>query len=292
MNEDIVADFTARFILNHGSGESGAPVEGRIVATKKRLVLATATDKVTVPLSRVIDVNIGSAPPQVAKFFNDMVTVGYKTDDGIRSAIIESTTDTVDTFVAILFRCLLNGRKVATKHPARVGGRVKDTSVEMGSLRVKNRRVEVRTETGGFAIDVATVMNITQANKLGSSDDRVTLVIKYTDDSGLTKTALIAPAKGQYVNLLARYLRLEYDEVRAEVEEIELTNPEKQVLVGVHATGGEIDFKNVLDGDAAYVTNVLNSVRRKQLIVENGDGISLTPQGRIVVSQRIEDVNA
>lgn len=293
MNEDIVADFTARFILNHGSGETPTPVEGRIIGTKKRLVLATADDKQTIPLSRVIDVNVGNAPRHVATFFADTVTVGYETDDGVQSVVIESAGETVETFVGILFRCLLNGRTVATKHPARVGGRVKETAVSIGSLRIKDRHVALATDDGGFGIDVATVMNIDRANKLGSRDDRVTLVIKHTDpDSRLTKTTLIAPAKSQYVNLLARYLRLTYDDICAEVEAIELSNPEKKVLVGIHTTGGDIDFKNVLDGDAAYVTNVLNSVRNKELIVESSGGISLTPQGRIVVSKQIEDVNA
>lgn len=292
MDEDVVADITGRFILSNGGENAGKPLEGRIIMTEKRVVLATGQTKETVPLSKVIDVNVGTVPQHVKRFFGDTATIGYRTDDGTQSAVIESSDEKVEKFVAILFRCLLNGRKVAVKHPARVGGRIKDTSVVVGKLRVKNRQVEVKTKSSGFTIDVATVMNIDRTNRIGDSDDRVTLVVKHTDrESGLTQTTQIAPAKSRYVNLLARYFRLEYDEVREEVADIELTNPEKRVLVGVHATGGDIDFTNMLDGDPAYVTNVLNSVRNKQLVVENGEGLSLTPQGRIVVSQRIEDVN-
>ncbi len=293
MDEDVVADITGRFILSNGGENAGKPVEGRIIMTEKRIVLATGKRKETVPLSKVIDVNVGTVPQHVKRFFGDTATIGYRTDDGTQSAVIESSDEKVETFVAILFRTLLNGQKVAVKHPARVGGRLKDSSVVLGSLHIKNRQVEVRTKNSSFSIDVATVMNIDRTNRIGDSDDRVTLVVKHTDqESGMTQTSQIAPAKSQFVNLLARYFRLEYDEVREEVEQIELTNPEKRVLVGVHATGGDIDFTNMLDGDPAYVTNVLNSVRNKQLIVENGEGLSLTPQGRIVVSQRIEDVNA
>ncbi|MXV61797.1 fla operon protein [Natronorubrum sp. JWXQ-INN-674] len=293
MTEDVVADFTGRFVLNEGEDAQSRPVTGRIIMTKRRLVLASSEDKTTIPLSTVIDVNVGSVPNHVKQFFDDTVTVGYNAENGTRSAVIESTGETVETFVAILFRCLLNGRKVGVKHPARVGGRVKDTPVVPGTLRIKNRRIEVSTKNGTFSFDVDTVMRIKRSNKIGDRDDRVTLVVKYIDtDSGLTKTSLISPSKSQYVNLLGRFLRLEFDELREEVADIELTNPEKRVLVGVHATGGDIDFTNMLDGDPAYVTNVLNSVKNKKLVVENGNGISLTSKGRIIVSQRIEDVNA
>ncbi|WP_049925890.1 CheF family chemotaxis protein [Halopiger goleimassiliensis] len=292
MTEDIVADFTARFVLNEGADGAGTPVNGRIITTKRRLVLATGDDKTTIPLSNVIDINVGSVPSHVKQFFDDTVTIGFEGPTGVRSVVIESEGDTLETFVAILFRVLLNGRTVAVKHPARVGGRVKDSPVTKGKLRIKKRSIEVATNGERLRFAVESVMNINRANKLGERDDRVTLVVKWVDDDGLTKTSLIAPAKSQYVNLLARFLRLEFDELREEIEEIELTNPEKRVLVSVHATGGEIDFTNLLDGDPAYVTNVLNSVKNKDLILENGDGITLTPKGRIIVSQRIEDVNA
>ncbi|RQG93583.1 CheF family chemotaxis protein [Natrarchaeobius chitinivorans] len=292
MNEDVVADFTARFFLSRGEDGGEMPSNGRIILTRKRLVLATNDERTTVPLSTVIDVNVGTVPNHVKRFFDDTITIGYETESGVRSAVIESQSETVSKFVAILFRCLLNGRTVAVKHPARVGGRVKDTPVVTGKIRIKSRAIDVATESKTFSIDVESVMKIGRTNELGQRDDRVTLTVKYIEnESGLTKTTLISPTKSQYVNLLARYLRLEFDELREEVEEIELTNPEKRVLVSVHATGGDIDFTNMLDGDPAYVTNVLNSVQTKDLIVEQEDGIALTPKGRIVVSQRIEDVN-
>ncbi|OVE84990.1 CheF family chemotaxis protein [Natronolimnobius baerhuensis] len=292
MTEDVVADFTGRFFFTRGSDGDGTPLTGRVIATKKRLVLVAEDAKETVPLSRVIDINVGTVPTHVKQFFDDTLTIGYKTDEGTQSAVIESRGETVDGFVAILFRCLLNGQKVAVKHPARVGGRVKDSPVVPGKIRLDDHRIEVRSKGGTFGFDVETVMQIDRTNKIGSND-RVTLVVKHADpDTGKTTTSLIAPAKSQYVNLLARFLRLEYDALREETEDIELSNPEKRVLVGVHATGGDIDFTNMLDGDPAYVTNVLNSVKNKGLIVENGSGISLTATGRIIVSQRIEDVNA
>ncbi|RQG86772.1 fla operon protein [Natrarchaeobius halalkaliphilus] len=291
MDEDIVADFTGRFFLKRTGDD--VPSSGRIIMTRKRLVLATNDNRTTISLSRVVDVNVGSVPKHVRRFFDDTVTVGYEADGSVRSAVIESNSDTVTTFVAILFRCLLNDQRVSVSHPAKVGGRIRNTNVVEGKLRIKKRSIAVATKTGSFEIDVETVMDIKRTNKIGERSDRVTLAVKYIDTgSGLTKTSLLSPEKGKNVNLLARYLRLEFDELRDEVDQLELSNPEKRVLVSVHAAGGDIDFTNMLDGDPAYVTNVLNSVQRKELVVDGESGISLTPKGRIVVSQRIEDVNA
>ncbi|SDR38309.1 CheF family chemotaxis protein [Natronobacterium texcoconense] len=290
MNEDIVADITGRFFLNRSDDDR--PVKGRIILTKRRFVFASSNEKETIALSKIIDINVGSVPNHVKQFFDDTVTVAYKADGSTQTAIIESKGETVEKLVAILFRCLLNGKKAAIQHPKRVGGRVKNTSIAIGELRLKNQQVAVRTKSQSVSFDVANVMQIDRANKIGD-DDRITLVVKHVDsDTGQTTTTLIAPAKGQHVNLLARYLRLEFDELREEIEEIQLSNPEKRLLVSIHATDGDIDFTNMLDGDAAYVTNVLNSVQRKQLVVENGTDLSLTPRGRIVVSEQIEDVNA
>ncbi len=286
MSEDVVADFTSRFCIP--SSDDIEPVNGRVIMTKRRLVVASAEDKTTVPLSNVVDVNVGSVPNHVKQFFDKTVTLGYKTPNGVKSVVIEHDSNTLDTFVAILFRCILNGQQLAIKHPARVGGRVKDSPVVTGTLAIKKRSIEVKTGSKAISIDIESVMNMGRSEQLKG---RPTLVVKWIDDSGMTNTSLLAPAKKQFVNILARFLRLEFDELRKEVAEVELSDPEKRILVAIHATGGQIDLASVLDGDPAYATNVLNSVKNKDLAIDNANGVSLTPKGRIVVSQRLEDIN-
>ena len=157
MTEDIVADFTGRFFLSDGDSGDETPTSGRIIMTKRRLVLASEDGKTTIPLSNVIDVNVGTVPNHVKRFFDDTVTIGYEGPTGVQSVVIEGGGDTLETFVAILFRCLLNGRAVAVKHPARVGGRVRDTPVVQGKLRIKKRSIEVRTKSEPLQIAVGVV---------------------------------------------------------------------------------------------------------------------------------------
>ncbi len=286
MSETVVADFTSQFFVS--SGDEARPVNGRVIMTRRRLVLASPDDKTTVPLSNVVDVNVGAVPNHVKQFFDKTVTLGFKAPDGVKSVVIEHESETLDTFVAILFRCILNDEKLAIKHPARVGGRVKDSPIVTGELAIKKRSIDIETSAKTVSIDIDSVMNMGRSEQL---EGRPTLVVKWIDDSGLTNTSLLAPAKKQFVNILARFLRLEFDELREELADVELSDPEKRILVAIHATGGQIDLASVLDGDPAYATNVLNSVKNKELAIDNAHGVSLTPKGRIIVSQRIEDVN-
>ncbi|MCU4924858.1 CheF family chemotaxis protein [Halobacteria archaeon AArc-dxtr1] len=290
MGEDVVSDITGRFLF--GGRQQSTPVEGRIIATTKRVVLATAEDKRTIPLSAVVDVNVGKVPSHAKQFFQDTVTIGYTTDDELQTAVIESVGQNVEQFLTALFRTLLDDQRVDVKHPARVGGRVKDAAVVPGKLTISPGEIAVKTNSGTLRISIATVMGLDRTQKIGDDTNRVTLSVKHTDESGRTQTTLIAPRTSRHVNLLARYLRLEYDEIRSAVDEIDLTDAEKQVLVGIHATNGDLDFATLLDGDSTYVAGVLNSVREKNLVRETGNELGLTPRGRIVVTHRIEDVNA
>ena len=290
MDEDVVADFTGRFVANPRDG--GVPTTGRIILTDRRLVAATTDDRLTIALSTVLDVNVGAVPQHVADFFDDTVTVGYRADGAVNSIVIERDAETISTFVALLFRCLLKGLSVAVKHPARVGGRRLDALLERGTVRLPSRAIEITGTSSPCRIDVANVMNIDRKATLRDGADQTTLSVTHVDPaSGQTTTTELSPATKREVNLLGRYLRLEFDDIARDVADLELTDPERRVLVALHATGGDIDFGNLLDGDPTYVTNVLNAVSRKELIVEGVEGISLTAKGRIVVSQQLEQVN-
>jgi len=124
MSETVVADFIGRF--HTADVESAEPVTGRILLSHKRLVLATDDFKTTIPLSKVIDVNLGTVPPALAEFFSDTVTIAYADGDSKRTAIIEGKGENVERFKTVFFKVLLSGQTVVVKHTAKRGGRVTD----------------------------------------------------------------------------------------------------------------------------------------------------------------------
>lgn len=288
--ENAVADFVGRFARNPSSGVGEEPETARVVMSRKRLVVA-GDDRLTIPLSTVVDVVVGNVPPDLRDLFDSTVTVGYRADGGgVETVLIEGSEETMDKFRTVLFKCLLNGSKARLKHPARIGGRVTDSPVRTAKLSVTPDRVGFKTRNGTVGIDITAVIDFERTQRAPDGTARPALLIRHADDGQVTMS-LIAPSSPRLLNILGRYLRIEYGQLLSEVADIELNDSEKRLLVSVYATGGDIDFASVLDGDAARATNVVNALREKGLIEETPSGISLTTHGQVVVNQRIEDVN-
>jgi len=131
MSESAIADFVTSFIPD--TATHAEPVRGRVVMSKRRIVLATEDAQRDHPLAGVFDVQHDTAPRDLAEFFEDTVTVAYERGGEKHVAVIEGAGDTVDKFVTLVFKGLLNGSAVYAKHPARRGGRVTERSFESGS---------------------------------------------------------------------------------------------------------------------------------------------------------------
>lgn len=290
MSSRVIADFVGRYVPNPKRGVPETPTDGRIVMNNSQLVVAGDDERLTVPLSDVVDVVVGNVPPGLRDLFDDTVTVGYEREGSVETVLIEAEDDTIDRFVGVLFKCLLNGTEGVVKHPARVGGRVMDTPVLPTRLAVKGDGVRFKTPREDFLIELSSVVDFNRVERSPDGTARPTLLVQHTDGSEV-QTSLLAPDSTRALNLLGRYLRVEYERLLGEVADLSLSTAEKRILVSIHATGGDMDFSQVLGGDAARATNVLNSLRKKDLVDEDETGASLTPTGRVVVNRRIEDVN-
>ncbi len=289
MSDRVVADFVARFARNPKRGVN-PPDSGRIVMNDEQLVAASDDQRVTVPLSDVVDVTVGNVPADHRELFDDTVTIGYAAGDGVDTLVVEEDSDTIEKFSDVLFKLLLNGAAAVVEHPAKVGGRVTGAPPQPAKLSVDGREVRFRTPDDGFTVDATTVVDFERAEHDFDGDSRPTLAVRHAADELVT--SLVAPESSRQLNLLGRYLRIEYDELLSEARDVDLSEAETQVLVGAYTAGGAVDFGSLLDGDAARVTNVLNSLRERDLIEDGDDGVSLTARGRIVVSEYVEQVNA
>lgn len=287
MTERAIADFVGRYVVDPASGTGEDPRDCRVVMSRRRIVVASDGDRLTVPLSAIVDVVVGNVPPDLRELFDDTVTVAYETEDeGNRTVLVEASSETMTRFVDVLFKCLLNGAEAVVKHPAKVGGRVTNTEATPAELSVDAKRVQVATPAEDFEIEIDAVVDFDRVRRAPDGDDRPTLVVVHADGSAVV-TTLVAPDSGRTMNLLGRYLRIEYGQLRRETEAIELDESEKRALVAVYAAGGDVDFTRILDGDAARATNVLNSLGEKGLVDEDETGIVPTSRGRIIVNRRL-----
>jgi len=288
MNERIIADFVGHFFVTDMERED--PIRGRIVMSPKRLVLVGDDHKVTVPTESMFDVAVGHVPPEMHEFFSDSITIAYRTDEGRRMVIVEAESDTVDKFATVLFKAHLNGRTVTVEHPARRGGRVVDSpsrkaklSVDAGELAFAGPEVE-------FTVDLATVTDFEKETRALGGERRPALSIRHIPQTTALVSVVALPSE-RVLNLLGRYVRLEYSDIVESLQDVSLSDEEVEVLVAIYSAGEGVDPLEVVAADASRTTMVLNGLREKELVVDSDGGTALTPKGRVVVNSRLEEIN-
>jgi helix-turn-helix protein len=289
MSESVIADFVAKF--NSEATVRSEPVKGRIVLSEKRLVLAADAGKVTIPLTSVIDIGVGQVPDDLGGFFSATVTVAFERGDRNMVAAIEAGDEKIDKFSTVLFKAVLNGTNMTVKHPAKVGGRVTGEEFTPAKLFLKPQTVEFRRQDNTVAVKLATVDGFDRLNREIAGQSRPVLAVKHMP-RGKDLTTFAAADSARKMNILGRYLRLEYTDLRSEIDDIELSESEIRVLVTIYSSGSDVSLAKVLDMDGSQVTMLLNDLENEDLVVNSEEGTQLTPKGRIVVSNHLENVNA
>jgi len=289
MSERVIADFVGHFFVTDMSRED--PVRGRIVMSRKRLVLVGDDHKVTIPTSTMFDIAVGHVPPEMRSFFSDSITVAYRTDEGRRMAVVEAESDTVEKFASVLFKAHLNGRTVTVEHPAERGGRVVDSTIRKAKLTVDDGALAFAGPNVDFAIDLATVTDFEKETRTLAGETRPALSVRHVPRTTALLSVVALPSE-RVMNLLGRYFRLEYSDIVESLQDVSLSDEEVQVLVAIYSAGEGVDPLDVVAADASQTTMVLNGLREKDLVVDGDDGTALTPKGRVVVNSRLEEVNA
>ena len=279
MSDSVIADFKGRLAVEN----EDAPEPGRVILGRDRLVLVRKDDRTTIPLSSVFDLAVGEVPPGASDFFNHTVVIGYQTDDGRRTATIEAEEDVIDRFASIAFRAILSGTGALVKHPASIGGRVTDVKAERAELKLHDGGIVV----GDCRIDLSTVVHFERGQRTLGGKRRPTLSIRHFRDDGTVTTVLTLPSKRR-LNVLGRYLRLEYTDALAAVRELELSDTALEALVTLYSGGEATHLAGVLGVESGQVSMLLNDLAEKGLVATEG---SLTARGRMTVADRIESVN-
>ncbi|WP_435063431.1 CheF family chemotaxis protein [Halobaculum sp. EA56] len=286
MSETVVADFVGRFFA---PGVEGDPPTGRIILSQRRLVLAADGYKETIPLSSVFDVKVGQVPPEMAGYFNDTVTVAYRRDDARAVAAIEGNDTNIDRFATVLFKVLLNGTKALTRHPAKVGGRVVDSDAQKARLDVTHGELAFKG-SDPFTVTLSNVVSVERADRDLGNGKHPVISFRHIED-GTAVTSQVGMTSGRLTNVLGRYIRLRYADVKEELEDVELGEEETEVLVAAYSAGPGVSLAKVVDIEPQRLTMLLNGLIDEGLLVDTEEGTELTAKGRVIVGQRIESVN-
>ena len=289
MGESVVADFVGR--VHAASFGTDEPVTGRVLLSQRRLVIATDDGKETVPLSRVFDVVVGSVPGDLRSFFNDSVTIAYDGDGSRRSALVEGEPDDMDKFVRVLFKTLLRNVTVTVRHPAKVGGRVTDATDHRASVSVAPGEIRFGNCPEPFAVDLSAVIDYERTDRTLGGTKRPALVFRHVIDER-TVTSIATVPNERALNILGRYIKIEYDEAMEDLDSFDPTEEQLEILVSIYSAGGEANIADVVTGDVTQTSMILDSLREADLVADGESGTTLTRKGQMIVSSYLESVNA
>jgi len=288
MSETVVADFVGRF--HTPDVASAEPVSGRILLSHKRLVLATGEFKTTVPLSKVIDTNLGTVPPALTEFFSDTITIAYADSDSKRTVTIEGKGENVERFKTVFFKVLLSGQTVIVKHPAKRGGRVTDAGDRKMKLKLSKGTLRLEGSGENFTIELGSVTSFSREKRDLGGKVRPALAVDHTAEGTMLTTIITLP-NNRKLNLLGRFLKIEYSELMEEIADLTFTEEQIEALVTLYSAGGRAKLQDLLTGDVNETQVILNQLRDKELIRDVDGALQLSAKGQAVVSDHIEDVN-
>lgn len=287
MNDSVVADFTTEVIPD--TGEYDEPVHGRVLMNREQVVIVTADDRTSFPIDGVFDLAYGSAPKEMRRFFEDTVTIAYKAGGQKRVAFVEGADDVVERFTNLLFKAILNDTPVTVKHPAKVGGRVTDASFRRAVLFLSPPAVRFKSDDP-LTIDVSTVSHFERVQRKIGDDERSVLSVRHAE-RGEVMTTETGIGSERKMNVLGRFLRTEYTQLREELEDVSLSEEEIEAMVGLYSGATEGSLAGMLGVDASRVTYLLNTLVEKGLLEESASGMELSSIGTLAVGEHLEDVN-
>jgi len=288
MSEAVVADFIGRAVTPKTDSEE--PVSGRVLLSRRRLVIATGNHRTTIPLASVFDVAIATVPGDLQTFFSDSVTVAYERGDARATALVEGEPDDLDRFVTLLFATLLADVTVTVRHPAAIGGRVVDGADRPATISIAAGSITFDDHDRSTTVDLSAVVDYDRTTRTVDGTRRLAIVFRHVLERQ-TVTSVVTVLEPRSMTILGRYLRREYAAVLEDLDDVCLSPEALEILVSIHTAGGAAPLSAIVTGDASRTTMLLDDLREDGLVVDGETGPTLTRLGTMAVTSRLEQVN-
>ncbi|WP_253737340.1 CheF family chemotaxis protein [Halohasta salina] len=275
----------------------GRPTETRVFLGPEELLLVQADDSMApeytrIELSGVVDLSPDYIPEELADSIESAVTVAYERGGDQRLAVVELRGNRRVGFANAVFKAILTGCDAIVTHPARRGGRVLNTEPVEARLSVDDRSVSITPDDGErLGITLSEIIHF-ELEKQDFEDKRYRgLSVRHLGDGGMATKTTIALEDDRKHKLFQRFVRRGYRERKAKIEEISLEDAHKEVLVALYSAGDQFDISMIVDKSADKLQQLLGSLGEMGLVRIGDSGATLTGLGRIVVNEKLDDVN-
>ena len=265
-----------------------APIVAELAFGDDHLRLESEADSLTVAQSDVFDIRLGSSPRVATDFFTGSVlTVGFDVDDDQEVLFVDGSRGSLETYAGLLYRWLLDGREVAVRHPAEIGGRVTGQPFDIGTLRVTPGKVGCTGIDYSFGVDLDRIVHLSRSEGELLGDRRTMIELQYVRDGRAVSLDLsVDPSRIQH--LLGRHLRQEYDKLRRAVRGLDIPEAAVRTLYELYSLRGTATPATLFDGPSDASVAILRGLKKASLVRFGDDEVELTSRGWILVTEHVD----
>lgn len=240
-----------------------------------------------IDLSAVFDVRVGSPPKATAgTFAGTVLTIGYDGPEDRKVVYVDADESTLDSLAGLIYRRVLHEVEVAVSHPTKVGGRVTGKSFEIGTLLVAPELVGCRKINSPFAVRLESVVDFSRSVETFLDERRPAIDIQYVKQ-GLAVSLSLSLSSARKQHLLGRFLRRDYDDVRAQIGKIDLPTPAFRALVTLYSLRGTAQPQSIVSDSSVSTKAVLRGLLKANLVEMSDGEAALTSRGWILVTEHI-----
>jgi len=253
----------------------------RVVLTTERLVL-TAEETLSVPLADVDRFGDRYDVTQAAAGVSDYATLHVDGD------VVLVRTQHHDAFETDLFRAVLDGAVVYVRHPAVVGGVVRDSDWQRGRTKVTDAALGLVLEDGRkVAVDRDDIGEMTTETRAVAGERRAVIEVEHTDAEGRSVETHLS-GREQHISVLEQLLEEGAERNRADLD---LDPTERRVVMALYSGVSPFAISEFVGIDVERVEEIYDRLLELEVVQVERERteVALTAQGRRVAGEAIGD---
>ncbi|MFB6299893.1 MAG: CheF family chemotaxis protein [Halobacteriales archaeon] len=242
---------------------------------------------IEIPLDSIVDIVIGPPPQAIAdQFTTETVTISYGNDDRHVLHVGHPEQETLTRFGNILFMSILNETDIIFRRPVEIGRDVTNQSPVSGKLYLRQNTVHAVNPDDAFTIPLNTVIDFATCRRDFNDEEKACVAVSYLRD-GASMHAEIAVESNRKINLLGRYLRRQYRQLREALNDFDLSKAEIKLLVKLCSLGGEATVQSLLPERSKRSFETLAKLDGRGLVTVYDGQITMSPEGWIIATDEI-----
>jgi len=287
---DLTASFQTRFYSNairRSDIQNGVcEVDGDSIS------LRAGSQALDISLDDVRDLTLGTPPEKLSDDLDQVFGIKFTPGGSPRVCFIEYDPEYADVFEYQLFAEIINGADGLAELGAQKGGQQTDTTAEQVQVAIKPDRVVFETETTATkTVALGEIVNIKSGKRTIDESKRDAIKVDYMK-SQTRITSYLSLIETRLQHLFNRYLRTEYAELEAEIDETDVSEAETQLVVGYYTTQNIKQTMHALtDGNTSEFESLYEQAMDHGLVTHPDEGVGLTQKGKMLANTELDTVN-